>query len=67
MKQLQEFIEEGILTNKVLDTSYGETIVPIKPKLFGLANSQRRDAWFLAVKERCKDFLKVFNYDRFAV
>jgi len=65
-KQLKDFVDKGILTNKVLDISYGETITPIKPKLSCLANPQRRDTWFLAVKERCKDFLKVFNYDRFA-
>jgi len=32
------------------------------PKLNYVCNPRRRDAWFEAVRDRCSDFLKVFNY-----
>lgn len=57
-QQLRQLIQDGILAESVL-TSLGST--PIKPKLDFVANPPRRDAWFGAVKSRCKDFLEVLN------
>jgi len=64
-KQLKDLIHQGVLGNKVLSTSYGENKSPIKPKLNFVANSKRRDAWFEAVKSRCKEFLELLNYRRY--
>ena len=35
-------------------------------KLDFVANPPRRDAWFGAVKNRCKDFLEALNYIKYA-
>ncbi len=63
-QQLDELVREGVLAETIL-TAGGAT--PIKPKLAEVANPPRRDAWFAAVKERCKDFLEAFNYRRYAI
>ena len=60
--QLEDLIHQGVLGKKVLSPDYGENKSPIKPKLDFVANSKRRDAWFEAVKNRCKEFLGLFNY-----
>lgn len=36
-----------------------------KPTLAALANVRRRDAWFEAVKARCKEFLLLFGYAKY--
>ena len=64
--RLKELVEKGMLGENVLLDDYGETKLPIKPKLQYVTNPMRRDAWFNAVKDRCKGFLKIFNYERFA-
>jgi fructose/tagatose bisphosphate aldolase len=64
--QLQELVEQRVLGSGVLSQNYGHTKLPIKPKLEHVANPLRRDAWFAAVKDRCKEFLGVFNYRRYA-
>lgn len=64
-KQLTEFIQEGILGEKILDDNVAEMKHPIKPKLVSVANPRRRDAWFEAVRERCYYFLDIFNYKNF--
>jgi fructose/tagatose bisphosphate aldolase len=61
--QLKQLIQEGALAQSVL-SSPGST--SIKPKLASVANPPRRDAWFQAVKNRCKDFLEALNYRRYA-
>jgi fructose/tagatose bisphosphate aldolase len=63
--QLKEFVERGVLGTGVLAQAYGRTKLPIKPKLKYVANPPRRDAWFAAVRDRCKEFLKLFNYGRY--
>jgi fructose-bisphosphate aldolase class II len=63
--QLKELVEGGVLAARVLSQGYGRTKWPIKPKLEYLANPLRRNAWFAAVRERCKEFLRVFNYGRY--
>jgi fructose/tagatose bisphosphate aldolase len=64
--QLTELVQQGVLGEAVLSESYGATELPIKPKLAHVTNPPRRDAWFAAVRDRCCDFLKVFNYRLFA-
>jgi fructose/tagatose bisphosphate aldolase len=63
--QLKELVEQGVLGGEVLSQAYGQTKGPIKPKLEYVANPLRRDTWFAAVRDRCKDFLRVFNYGRY--
>ena len=64
--QLQELVEQSVLGDAVLSLNYGETKPPIRPKLDDVTNPTRRDAWFNGVKDRCKDFYPVFNYQRYA-
>jgi fructose/tagatose bisphosphate aldolase len=59
--QVEEMIAQGLLGDKII--ALGTTP---KPKLAIVGNPLRRDAWFNAVKNRCKDFLNIFNYERFA-
>jgi hypothetical protein len=56
--QLQEMLSAGLLGASALTG-------PAKPQLAVVANPPRRDAWFGAVKNRCKDFLRAFNYAAF--
>ncbi len=63
--QLRDLVLEGVLGEKALSLDYGENRAPIKPKLNCVANPPRRDAWFEAVKNRCKMFLETFNYEKF--
>ncbi len=53
--QLQELVSAGVVPQAALT---GQA----KPKLAVVANPPRRDAWFGAVKRRCQDFLRAFNY-----
>ncbi len=64
--QLKDLVEQGVLGDTVQSTGYGETETPIKPKLARVTNPLRRDAWFAAVRDRCGDFLDVFNYGAYA-
>ncbi|MCC7354386.1 MAG: class II fructose-bisphosphate aldolase [Anaerolineae bacterium] len=61
-EQLRALVDQGVLGPRVLAADHGENRLPLKPKLNVVANPLRRDAWWGAVKERCKDFLRVFNY-----
>ena len=65
-KQLNELVEQNILNPAVLSEEYGETQGQIKPKLVNVANPPRRDAWFHSVRNRCYDFLEIFNYNNFS-
>ena len=64
--QLQKMVDQGVLGQVVLAEDYAQTQLPIKPKLACVANPPRRDAWFTAVRDRCHEFLEVFNYRSFA-
>ena len=64
--QLQDLVDQEILGTAVLAPDYGDTQPPIKPKLDYTTTPRRRDAWFGAVKERCKEFLRAYNHHRFA-
>jgi fructose/tagatose bisphosphate aldolase len=63
--QLQSLARQGVLGEKVLADDYAATEPPIRPKLAGVANPPRRDAWFAAVRDRCCDFLTALNYRRY--
>ncbi|MCL5104769.1 MAG: class II fructose-bisphosphate aldolase [Armatimonadetes bacterium] len=64
--ELKELVDQGVLGREVLSTGYGSTRDVIKPKLDRVANPPKRDAWFAAVRDRCGEFLRIFNYDRYA-
>ncbi len=56
--QLREMVSKGTVAESALAG-------PAKPKLAVVTNAPRRDAWFGAVKRRCKDFLRAFNYSAY--
>jgi fructose/tagatose bisphosphate aldolase len=64
--QLTELVGQGVLGGAVLLPDYHNTRGAIKPKLEWVTNPSRRDAWFSAVRDRCMDFLRVFNYVNYA-
>ena len=63
---LRDLVAQGVLGEAVLATEYAETQPPIKPKLNRVANATRRDAWFAAVRDRCREFLGIFGYAKYA-
>jgi hypothetical protein len=65
-RQLNELVREKVLGERILSADYGETQLPIGPKLLYVANPVRRDAWFDAVRDCCLEYLKIFNYAAFA-
>jgi fructose/tagatose bisphosphate aldolase len=62
-EQLRQLTRDGILAEAILSS---DDPAPTKPKLACVANPPRRDAWFRAVKDRCKHFLGVFNYRNYS-
>jgi len=56
---LNELVEQEVLGKAVMEKKAD------KPTLNGLCNPARRDAWFKAVRNRCGQFLSVFNYERY--
>lgn len=65
-EELDQLVKQGVLGEKTTRSDYGENKPPVRPKLDCVANPPRRDAWFNAVKEKCKDFMRVLQYQRFA-
>ena len=63
-EQLGDLVRQGVLGKGVLSSSVAEGRP--KPKLARVANPPRRDAWFMAVKERCKTYLELLQYKRYA-
>lgn len=59
--QLKELVQKGILQEDVITSAEQ----PAEPKLACVANALRRDAWFEAVRDRCREFLEIFNYRLF--
>ena len=60
--QVRELVRAGTLA----DSAFSETALRgARPQLAIVTNPRRRDAWFAAVKTRCRDFLTVFNYRAF--
>ncbi len=64
--QIEELVAQRIIGEAAASPTYGENQPPLKPKLAVVANPPRRDAWFEAVRDRCRDFLQAFNYQRYA-
>jgi fructose-bisphosphate aldolase, class II len=64
--QLNKLAKQGVIGTEVLKPKAGDSIAPIKPQLAQAANPPRRDAWFAAVRDRCYEFLDIFNYKAFA-
>ncbi|MBN1437462.1 MAG: class II fructose-bisphosphate aldolase [Sedimentisphaerales bacterium] len=64
--ELRELVNQGVLTEKAFSMDYGQNRPPFKPKLDVVCNPLRRDEWFKGVKNRCKEFLEIFNYSKFA-
>jgi len=65
-EQLEKMVADGVLGAKVLDEKYAETISPIGPKLTHFTNPMRSDAWFNAFKNKCKEYMRTFNYHNYA-
>jgi len=59
--QLRELVTEGVLGERYLSRA-----TTAQPKLSNVTNPLRRDAWFVAVKDRCMDFLQTLRYERYA-
>ena len=64
-KELTSLAQAEVLGKRVLQPDFGETQPPLKPKLDFVATSHRRDAWFGAVHETCRQFFEAFNYAAF--
>jgi len=64
--QLKELVAKGVIGEVAGSPDFGDNELPIGPKLAAVANSLRRDAWFGAVTERCKEYLDLFRYQRYA-
>lgn len=56
--ELSELVEQELLGPEILGA--------VGPRLSALVNAPRRDAWFAAVRDRCRDFLLAFGYQRYA-
>lgn len=65
-EEIEKLVAEGVLGEKVLDDHYSNTILPIGPKLEHFTNPLRRDAWFNAFKDKCKDYMRAFNYQNYS-
>jgi fructose-bisphosphate aldolase class II len=65
--ELRELVREGVLGERVLEAGYGDNQLPLKPRLNWTANPRRRDAWSAAVRRKCREFMELFRYARFAV
>lgn len=61
--RLSELVQSGVLGAAVLRAEGGEQA---RPRLDGVANPGRRDAWFAAVRDRCCEFLELLKYRRYA-
>lgn len=64
--QLEKYVSEGLLSENVLKPDYAQAFDGLKPRLNYAANPIRRGAWFTIVKDICKDYMRVFNYERYA-
>jgi fructose/tagatose bisphosphate aldolase len=64
-RELKSLVQADVLGKRTLEPDFGETQPPLKPKLDFVATPRRRDAWFSAVRETCRQFYKVLNYRAF--
>jgi fructose-bisphosphate aldolase class II len=64
--QLHNLVGKDVLGETTLTADYEQTRMPIGPKLDRVANPPRRDAWFAVVRDRCREFLEIFGFRRYA-
>ena len=67
VNELSELVEAGILGKAVLESGYRKTIEPVGPKLAHFTTPLRSDAWFYAYKEKCKEYMRIFNYIKYSI
>lgn len=65
-KELRDLIQKKILGENAVRPDYGNTHLPIGPKLADVANPPRRDAWFCAVRDCCRKYMELLNYRHYA-
>jgi len=63
---LQELVAKGVIGELAGSPDFGDNELPISPKLAVVTNPSRRDAWSAAVSSRCKEYLDLFRYQRYA-
>ena len=61
--QLDVLVKVGILSERMVEEGRARAV---GPSLDRVTNPLRRDAWFEAVKDRCRDFFEQFNYRNYA-
>lgn len=64
--EIRGLIQQGILGENAARADFGNTRPPIGPKLAEAANPPRRDAWFCAVRDRCRNYMELLNYRFYA-
>lgn len=64
-EQLAELVRQGAAGPAAFPVDCSAN-TSIRPRLDRVTNPLRRDAWFKAVKTKCQEFLRVFNYQKFA-
>jgi fructose-bisphosphate aldolase class II len=64
--ELGELAEHGLLGEAVLRAAQGHKGPARKPVLSYVANPLRRQAWFTAVRDRCKDFMWTLGCEKYA-
>jgi len=62
VQELKSMVQADVLGKRTLEPDFGENQRPLKPKLRFVATPRRRDAWFNAVRETCRQFYRAFNY-----
>ena len=63
---IEELVAKGVIGEIAGSPDFGDNEPPISPKLAVVSNPPRRDAWFAAVRDRCKEYLDLFRYQRYA-
>jgi fructose-bisphosphate aldolase class II len=64
--ELQDLTARRVLGEAALSPGHGIGGSPPKPELNYLANPLRRDAWFQAVKNACREIMQVLGYHKYA-
>jgi len=64
-KEIETLVQAEVLGKRSLGPNFAETQLPLKPKLDFVATSHRRNAWFTAVRDTCRQFFHTFNYAAF--
>ena len=65
--QIHGMMRDGLLGSKALIRGNHPRDGETRPRLDHLANELRRNAWFLAVKERCRKYFLLLDYARYGI